>query len=124
MIESEFTDSRSWKNAVSNLFVLLRQSMRNKWSILIALSLAVSAFGAAQSVSEYDIVWETPSEDSSGSMPIGNGDIGLNLWVNPAGELVFYVSKTDSWSENARLLKLAWLLDLERLGESSGLPVG
>ena len=106
MIELEFTDSRNWENAVNNLFVLLRQSMHSKWSILIALSLAVSAFGAGQSPSEYDVVWETPSEDSSGSMPIGNGDIGLNLWVNPAGELVFYVSKTDSWSENARLLKL------------------
>ncbi len=106
MIKLEFTDSRSWKNAVHDLFVLLRQSMRNKWSILIALSLAVSAFGAGQSASDYDVVWETPSKDSSGSMPIGNGDIGLNLWVNPAGELVFYMSKTDSWSENARLLKL------------------
>ncbi|MHC4741272.1 MAG: DUF5703 domain-containing protein [Planctomycetota bacterium] len=55
---------------------------------------------------KYNVVWETPSKDSSGSMPIGNGDIGLNLWVNPAGELVFYISKTDAWSENARLLKL------------------
>lgn len=66
---------------------------------------AVSAFGAAD-VGRYNVVWETPSEGSSGSMPIGNGDIGLNVWVNPAGELLFYISKTDSWSENARLLKL------------------
>jgi hypothetical protein len=39
-------------------------------------------------------------------MPIGNGDLGLNVWVEENGELVFYLSKTDSWSENARLLKL------------------
>jgi len=70
------------------------------------LFLAATMVAAETSVSEYNIVWETPSKDSSGSMPIGNGDIGLNVWVNPAGELVFYISKTDSWSENARLLKL------------------
>jgi hypothetical protein len=39
-------------------------------------------------------------------MPTGNGDIGLNVWVEPGGDLLFYIGKTDSWSENARLLKL------------------
>lgn len=52
------------------------------------------------------VVWDTPSADSSGSMPLGNGDIGLNLWVEPNGDIVFYLSKTDAWSENNRLLKL------------------
>ncbi|MHC4072523.1 MAG: DUF5703 domain-containing protein, partial [Planctomycetota bacterium] len=75
-------------------------------ALVIGLSFAVSAFAAGRPVSEYDVVWETPSDGSSGSMPIGNGDIGLNVWINPSGELVFYISKTDSWSENARLLKL------------------
>jgi hypothetical protein len=39
-------------------------------------------------------------------MPIGNGDIGANVWVEQGGDLLFYISKTDAWSENARLLKL------------------
>jgi len=39
-------------------------------------------------------------------MPLGNGDIGLNVWVEEGGDLLFYVSKTDAWDENARLLKL------------------
>ncbi len=52
------------------------------------------------------VVWDTPSKDSSGSMPLGNGDIGVNVWVEPNGDLVFYLSKTDAWSENNRLLKL------------------
>jgi hypothetical protein len=84
-----------------------RDPRRSNWpsALLIGLLLAASAFGVGPA-GGYDVVWKSPSEDSSGSMPIGNGDIGLNLWVNPAGELVFYISKTDSWSENARLLKL------------------
>ncbi|MEI6786930.1 MAG: DUF5703 domain-containing protein [bacterium] len=52
------------------------------------------------------VVWNTPSRDSSGSMPLGNGDIGLNVWVEEEGDLLFYLSKTDAWDENARLLKL------------------
>jgi len=52
------------------------------------------------------LTWNTPSKDSSGSMPLGNGDIGLNVWVEEDGDLLFYLSKTDAWDENARLLKL------------------
>ena len=39
-------------------------------------------------------------------MPIGNGDIGMNLWVEENGDLVFYISKTDAWDENGRLCKV------------------
>jgi len=54
----------------------------------------------------YNVVWETPGADSSGSMPLGNGDVGLNAWVGAGGDLVFYVSKTDAWDAHCRLLKL------------------
>jgi len=52
------------------------------------------------------IIWSRPSLGSSGSMPLGNGDLGVNLWVEEDGDLLFYIGKTDAWSENARLLKL------------------
>lgn len=58
------------------------------------------------SLQQCHVVWETPSQDSSGSMPLGNGEIGVNLWVEPNGDLVFYLSKTDAWSEVNRLLKV------------------
>ena len=54
----------------------------------------------------YNVTWDTPSTDSSGSMPLGNGDTGLNLWVEGGGDLLLYISKTDAWSETGRLLKL------------------
>lgn len=54
----------------------------------------------------YDVVWTTPSIDSAGSMPLGNGDIGINLWVNEKGEIHFYIGKTDAWAEMANLLKV------------------
>lgn len=57
----------------------------------------------------YNVIWNTSASDSSASMPIGNGDIGLNIWVEEDSEFLFYIGKTDAWSENARLLKLGWV---------------
>ena len=57
-------------------------------------------------INQYNVVWTTPSEDPHGSMPLGNGDVGVNVWVEPSGELVFYISKTDAWDENGRLCKI------------------
>lgn len=54
----------------------------------------------------YNEVWETPSENEQGSMPIGNGEIGPNVWVEENGDLLFYIARTDAWSGNGRLLKL------------------
>lgn len=54
----------------------------------------------------YTVEWNSPSADSTGSMPLGNGDIGLNAWVEPNGDLVFLISKTDAWDEWQRLVKL------------------
>lgn len=39
-------------------------------------------------------------------MPLGNGDVGINLWVEQDGSLVFYVSRTGAWDAYDRLLKL------------------
>ncbi|MDD5707514.1 MAG: DUF5703 domain-containing protein [Kiritimatiellae bacterium] len=65
---------------------------------------------AAQSPSRYNVAWEGPSPSSAGSMPLGNGDIGLNVWVEPAGDVLFYISKTDAWNAwntEGDLVKLA-----------------
>jgi alpha-L-fucosidase 2 len=57
-------------------------------------------------VTDYQVVWDSPSENEHASMPLGNGDIGLNVWVEKSGDLVFYMAKTDAWDEYGRLLKL------------------
>lgn len=53
-----------------------------------------------------NVVWNSPSENAAGSMPLGNGEAAINLWVEPGGDLLFYVARTDAWSEACRLLKL------------------
>ncbi len=64
-----------------------------------------SGMNSRSGVERYNVVWDSPSEDCHGSMPLGNGDIGLNAWIEPSGDLMFYIGKTDSWEDNARLAK-------------------
>ena len=84
--------------------------------IVISAFLVISIFGCQSgndsltknenSLEKYNVIWESPSKDHNGSMPIGNGDIGLNMWVEENGDICFYIGKTDSWGDNGRLLKV------------------
>jgi alpha-L-fucosidase 2 len=57
----------------------------------------------------YNVTWDTPGPSSSQSMPTGNGDIGLNVWVEPNGDLCFLVAKTDAWGAAAPGEKNPWI---------------
>ena len=77
----------------------------------------------AQSVSAradaYGVSWDEPGPGSSASMPLGNGDIGLNVWVDPGGDLLFYISKTDAWGGEKDPAADPWMQqggDLMKLG--------
>ncbi|MCP4641422.1 MAG: LamG domain-containing protein, partial [bacterium] len=73
---------------------------------MLCLLLVMGAATSHAAANPYVVTWTTPSDGPSGSMPLGNGDIGVNAWVEADGDLVFYVSKTDAWSGNGRLLKV------------------
>jgi len=77
-----------------------------RWCLLLpSLVLKAWALSAATPVA-HDVVWDSPSADHHGSMPLGNGDIAANAWMSPDGDLHFYISKTDAWDDNARLVKV------------------
>ncbi|MEO9475729.1 MAG: DUF5703 domain-containing protein [Cyclobacteriaceae bacterium] len=76
--------------------------MRSILSIFLLFALYLSSFGQ---LNDYHIVWETQSKNSSESMPVGGGDIGLNVWVEN-DEVLFYISKSGTFDENNGLLKL------------------
>jgi hypothetical protein len=54
---------------------------------------------------QYNVVWDSQSKNSSESMPVGGGDIGLNVWVEN-GELLLYLSQSGTFDENMTMLKL------------------
>ena len=65
---------------------------------MAALLLVSKLSVQAADLGDYNVVWDTPSADSAGSMPLGNGEIALNAWVEPSGDLLFYIARTDAWS--------------------------
>lgn len=95
----------------------MRNNVNIGYSIILLFGIIFLSLNklAAQSInkrnnlsflSRYNVVWHTPSKNSLGSMPAGNGNIGINAWAESDGDLIFYLSKTDAWGGDGRLLKL------------------
>jgi hypothetical protein len=75
---------------------------------LLLFSLVVStAVGDdnAGAVSSHDVIWTTHGKNSADSMPLGNGELGINLWVEENGDLLFYLGRNDTFSEISQLCK-------------------
>ena len=84
----------------------MKSLCRNLCASVISFTMFSAMAKAQPDLTPYDVIWETQSENSSGSMPIGNGDIGANVWVTADGVVHFLLSKTDAFSEIGRLLKI------------------
>ena len=64
-------------------------------------------------LADYNPVWTTQSKNSSESMPVGGGDIGMNVWVED-GNVYAYFSRSGTFDEHNTFLKLGRLkLELE-----------
>ena len=74
----------------------------------LLLSGLSALYAQSDVVNNYSVVWNTPSENASGAMPIGNGEVGANVWME-GNNMVFYLSRTDAWAENDALYKLGKL---------------
>ncbi|MEI6680418.1 MAG: DUF5703 domain-containing protein [Mariniphaga sp.] len=63
--------------------------MRKKYDlVLLWLLLGVAVHAKTKNDPlKYDIVWTTPSDNSSGSMPLRNGDLGVNVRIVKTGDL-------------------------------------
>ena len=74
------------------------------FSLLMSASLwgqdTVSAFDLTTLLDACNVSWDVPGPTSAQSMPVGNGDIGLNVWVEANGDLSFYIGKTDAWNQD------------------------
>ena len=66
--------------------------MMMKRFLLFAGTMRFSALGTA-SVDAYNVVWNSPSKDSAGSMPMGMATSALMSGERESGDLVFYVGK-------------------------------
>ncbi|MBN8458446.1 MAG: hypothetical protein J0M04_11480 [Verrucomicrobia bacterium] len=85
---------------------MIPTARRSLLSLVLLASFPVASAAEPSPVTGYHLTWDSPSKDCHGSMPLGNGDISLNAWIEPSGDLCFYIGKTDAWDDNARLVKL------------------
>ncbi|MBQ5770346.1 MAG: hypothetical protein IIW08_04120, partial [Clostridia bacterium] len=53
----------------------------------------------------YDFRHSGFMEDGLQSIPLGNGEIGANVWMEEDGALRLLFSRSDAWSEACRLIK-------------------
>lgn len=74
--------------------------MKRFYLLTTILLIGVSALWSQHA----NVVWNTPSRNSSESMPCGGGDIGMNIWVED-GDVLFYVSRSGTFDENNCQLK-------------------
>ncbi len=58
---------------------------------------------------QYNVVWNSPSPDITGTMPIGNGTLAANVWMRPEGTLELLLAGPDAVDINGILLKLGRL---------------
>jgi hypothetical protein len=85
------------------------------WRALVLLLLTGLVLAADPSPGTR-VEWDSPSRDAAGSLPLGNGDLAANVWVEPTGDLVLLLGKSDAWDENSTNCKLG------RLRVSTGVP--
>jgi hypothetical protein len=54
----------------------------------------------------YNVTWQEPAQTDRSAMPLGNGELGISLWVLADGEIQFYIARTDARTELDRCVKL------------------
>ena len=70
-----------------------------------AFAAELSPAPAADRMNRYNVVWDTPSRDASGAMPIGNGDIAASVYAIENGDLYLLLSKNDAYTYQGDLFK-------------------
>ncbi len=70
------------------------------FSVIVIFSNTSVFSQSIQEISKYNVEWNTPSDNSYGAMPLGNGSEGVNSWVEPNGDLQFYISGTDFFGDD------------------------
>lgn len=64
--------------------------------------------GQLPELKDYNQKWTTQSKNSGESMPVGGGDIGMNVWVEN-GNVYAYFSKSGTFDQHNTFLKLGRL---------------
>ena len=86
--------------------------MSKRFLLLSAVCLLLNSGLRAQTsdsesfdVRRYNVEWDSPGKDATASMPVGNGDLGANVYALRSGDLCLLLGKTDAFDWNGNVLK-------------------
>lgn len=88
------------------MYINIKKNLKKGTAVIAAMTLAAGIWTTPDAVAytPADYVWNSMSRNSSESMPVGGGDIGMNVWVED-GDLLFYLGRSGAYDENSTLLK-------------------
>jgi len=75
------------------------------WKANIFLLACCASMASAASIDHYNVVWDGPSKDASGQIPLGNGDIAAGVYAIEDGDLYLLLSKNDALTYNGDIFK-------------------
>ena len=93
------------RNSAPNPSYYKERSLRTCFTFLLLICFCSPIFSQHKELLNNNVTWTTQSRNSSESMPLGGGDIGVNVWVE-AGQVYLYLSRSGTFDENNTLLKL------------------
>ena len=70
----------------------------------VILSIQIQA-QVEDNIGNYNVIWESPSKDATGQMPLGNGDIAAGVYAISDGDLYLLLSKNDAFTYNGDIFK-------------------
>ena len=75
------------------------------WKANMLLLACCPSMAFAAKVDCYNVVWESPSVDASGQMPLGNGDVAAGVYAIEDGALYLLLAKNDALTYNGDIFK-------------------
>lgn len=74
-------------------------------AVLLIQNVTASAVGPENRMSRYNVVWNSPSKDATGVMPLGNGDIAAGVYTIENGDLYLLLAKNDAYTYMGDIFK-------------------
>ncbi len=90
---------------MEEMIVLLPIRVLSRLLVLLMLVSLLAGSGQAGPMERYNVVWESPSKDATGQMPLGSGDIAAGVYAIENDALYLLLSKNDAFTYNGDLFK-------------------
>lgn len=74
-------------------------------AILVIQNFNASAYGPENRMNRYNVIWNSPSKDATGVMPLGNGDIAAGIYAIENGDLYLLLAKNDAYTYMGDIFK-------------------